>query len=203
MTKDLPTPINEIIDPRDVVLLQYAYSDVSAFALGLKVQRLLAKFAIFFGPSINDSSLRHAMLAYTAAFAPISSGYERMEYHSNLTCQELREKTSATLSEADLFAVCLLIYLSCWYNHLFKFRLHLHGFLTIMKELIAQATTNAAANPYFIFWPLTCELIQEGSQRVSRANSLVLEFYSTSRQILGQQTLADRAIWQWHLHSRR
>jgi len=188
----MPTPDDQVIDSKDVLLLQYAYSDKFAYVIGSKVQRLFAKFGVAFATSINCASLRHAMLAYTAAFAPISSGYELMEYHSEISCQALKRKTCSNITEGDLLAACLLTYLSCSYRDPLRFRIHLGGVIALTKECFRKSRQDNATSRYAAFWPIAYDLILEGSRNVSGATIPILNFCHISQQVHGHQGIARR-----------
>ena len=200
LARPIPTSDDQVIDSQDGLLLQYAYSETFAYVTGWKVQCLFTKFGVAFAASINIPSLRHAMLAYTAAFAPISSGYERMEYHSNISCQALKRKTPENINEGDLFAACLLTYLSCVYQDPLKFRVHLKGVIALMKECVKQSSKDGATSHYSAFWPLARDLILEGSRQVSGATTPILTFCHISRQVHSHQGIAQRAKYESEIY---
>jgi hypothetical protein len=183
LLKGPATPIDEVIAPEDVTLLQYVYSDTFGHLWGSKVHRILRKFAVLFQPSINRLSLRRAILAYSAAFAPNSS-YADVERYSGLACQLLLRKPSTTLDEGDLFAACLLAFLSAMYDNPPEFRFYLHRFIAIMKDLGQQSGEKQMH--FVLFWSLARDLITDSSRNVAGVNDLVLDFCQVSRPLIRQ-----------------
>jgi hypothetical protein len=193
LTRPPPTAMDEVISQQDVHLLEFAYSDIFERAGGSIMGSLLKKFATIFSPAINSSSLRHATLAFAIAFTPPTFfDEERLEYHSNQACKVFLTKTPATLDETDLFAAFLLTFLACVYRDLFRFGIHLKGFVAILKELRNKEIKDRKASQLGIFWPLALDLILEGSRRVGGTNDIVIEFCFLSQQLLGPQCFMRR-----------
>jgi hypothetical protein len=200
LTRPLPTAMDEVISQQDVQLLQFAYSDVFEWTGGSIMGSLFKKFAMIFSPALNSGSLRHATLAFATAFIPPAVFDEdRLEYHSNQACKVFLTKTPATLDESDLFAAFLLTFLACIYGDLFRFGVHLNGFLAILKEMQSRSRNDREASRLGIFWPLTLDLILEGSRRVCGSNDLVIEFCFLSQQLLGPQNFIRRAKYTLEL----
>jgi hypothetical protein len=195
LIKSPATPIVEVIDPQDLPILQYAYSDHFS-GWDLTIHRVFIKFAVTFQPAIQKLSLRQAMLAYTSAFAPNSS-YARMEHYSSLACQQLMRKSPSTFDEADLFAAFLLTMLSCLYQDASNFLLHLFGFSAIMADLVKQGRERYIHCR--VFWLLARDLILEKSRRVPGVNDKILKFCQITRPLIGQHRVVDRARYRKEL----
>lgn len=192
--RPLPTPDEEIIDPHDVLLLQYAYSERFAYVTGWKLQFLLTKFGVAFAPSINSVSLRHAILACMSLYVPTCSHYDRTEFHSNLSCEALKRRTCENINEGDFFAACLLAYLACLRRDTVRFQIHLNGVIAIMKEFV-RGTSRYNHGHYTAFWPLARDLLLEGSRRVASATNPILYFCYTSRKIHGYKAFVRRVTY--------
>lgn len=190
--RPVPTPIDDIILPQDVLLLQYAYSETFLFLGGQILSCFLRALAISFNPSINQLSLRHAILALAAAFIPSNLPYyERMKHHSVLAYKSLQRKTSATVNEADLFAECLLTVLSTVYSDGESFKIHIMGFLSIMKKFNGQSKiTDPGCLP--LLWPLGRDLILDSSRYAPNSTGVVFNFCYVCRQVMGALTLRSR-----------
>jgi hypothetical protein len=200
LTRPPPTAMDEVISQQDVHLLEFAYSDIFERAGGSIMGSLLKKFATIFSPAINSASLRHATLAFAIAFTPPTFfDEERLEYHSIQACKVFLIKTPATLDESDLFAAFLLTFLACVYKDLFRFGIHLKGFVAILKELRNKAIKDSEASRLGIFWPLALDLILEGSRQLRGSNDLVIEFCFLSQQLLGPQSFMRRANYTLEL----
>jgi hypothetical protein len=193
IARPVATAIDEVIPPQDVLLLQFAYSDVFVTFGGSVVGPLLRRFAVSFSPSINSKPLRHAALALAAAYAPSSeavSHFERLEYHKSRACKALRKKMQVKIEESDLFAVCLLTVLSALYSQP-DFSIHLSGFIAITKELHRKAALEAGSNPLAVFWPLARDMIQSECRRM-HGNADAIDFYYFFQQTIGPPAFRSR-----------
>ena len=61
------------ISHRDLAVLQYTYSDTFEDSQNKCIGRLFKRFAVAFGLSIRNLSLRYAMLAFTAPTMPLKN----------------------------------------------------------------------------------------------------------------------------------
>jgi hypothetical protein len=197
VARPIPTANDEVIRSQDVLLLQYGYSDTFFWAGGTLMSGLLRKFAFVFSPAINDASLRHAMLAFIAAYLPSDIDYyERIVVHSELCGKELMSKNPATLNEADLFAAFLLTWVSCIRKDVLAFRIHLKGFSAILEELSFRNGRAGTSHQLSVFWPLARDLILEGSRMVDAvdgASGHIIEFCGIAGQTMGPQKFSGRA----------
>src|SRR5204862_5837288 len=177
---------NSIICQQDVLLLQFAYSDMFSALGGSLISNLFRKFAYIFSPSIGSESLRQATLAWAAAFLPPDpSNYDRMEYYSTCAGRALRTKSSETIDESDIYAASLLTILSCLYLDRQKSEIHLKGFLAIIdefsKKLLKQEMSGQLSTVHHLsmFMPLVRDLIIEASRCSHVPNTLVIQFSTT------------------------
>jgi hypothetical protein len=184
---------DEVTSQPEIMILQYAYSEAFEQSVDIYTSHLLKKFAVIFEPSIKSTSLRQAMLAFTAAGMHNTALRERAEYHSDRASRELRRKTSATLDEGDLFAACLLTCVSRYHHDLNSFCIHLGGFTVIMEELAKKAKVNGERNTLSILWPLGRDLILWSSTEVPKASEHVLDFCIKSHTTLGNQSFWCRS----------
>jgi hypothetical protein len=135
VSRSLPTAIDEVIPSQDLLLLQFAFSDLFESSGGTIIGKFLKRLSVSFSPAIESKPLRHAIVAFAAAYVPAHlypSFAERIEEQTALASKALRKKTSTNLDEGDLFAVCLLTLLSCIQGNAEKFRIHLGGLIAIM-----------------------------------------------------------------------
>ena len=179
MARPVSSPEAVHLVSQDVLLLQYAYSQKLNTFASRKVQSLMMKFANAFGPYLNNSSLRHATLAYIATRAPVLLQPERVEHHCLLACRAIRGRTVETIDEGDLFAACLLTYIACQKRDSSGFRVHVYGLIAIIKAMIERRTEST----YMVFWPLARDLVLAGSRQVPRVNDSIIEFCYFSRQL--------------------
>ena len=192
--RPVPTPIDHGILPKEVTLLQYAYSDMFSGGVGGVLVSLLRKFAYIFSPYINHVPLRHAILACAAAFVPsYPPTAERSEYHSSCVRKALIGKIlKGTVDEADLFASFLQTFLSCLYNDFSLFSVHIRGFVAIMKAVKRKAIWKDR-NCMSMFWPLTRDILVDVSRFVPCSSGLVYEFCENIREELGIQRFVSRS----------
>jgi hypothetical protein len=194
VARPIPTANDEVICSKDVLLLQYGYSDAFSSMGGTLMAGLLRKFAFVFSPSISCASLRHAMLAFTAAHLPFDIDCpERILVHSGLCGKTLISKSMATLNEADLFAALLLAYASRIRNDFSTFHIHVKGFGAILEELSNRSVRKRTSHQLSIFWPLARDLIIEASRHVDGSSCHVFEFCRLSQKAMGPQSYADRS----------
>jgi hypothetical protein len=184
----IPTAIDAVIETEDELLLQLAYSD-SFHYKGSVLGQLFKKFALIFGPSINDASLRQAMLAFTAGTA---GNYERSMIHWNSGSAGLMTKACVGFSEPDLFAAGLLAIVDCMHRNADNFTRDIRRFITIMNSLV-EKNKNGRSLSLAIFWPDTRDIILEGSRYFPRETPLVLAFSESCRRGMGSQSIRLRA----------
>ena len=107
----LPTPTNSVIRPKDVLLLNYAYTTPWTSWTWL-TPHLFQKFAAIYGAAIQSLSLRHAMLAFIAGILPPDLFNNRAIYHQGESIKELvKQFENNCIDDGDLFAAYLLTYL--------------------------------------------------------------------------------------------
>jgi hypothetical protein len=192
------TSIDGIIQPQDVMLLQFAYSvNFEWLNFGSSITNLLKKFVSVFGPSIDNKSLRHAILAWAAAFQPFSSSqHECIERHSIAAAKAIVKKTLETIDEADLFATVMLtiLYASPGTQDISKFGIHVRGFVAVMSVLSQKSRHKGYNSELFKFWPLALDLIQERSRQVFYpvVRDYLIELNYHCNALIGPQNLVRR-----------
>ena len=181
-----PTSNDSVIVPQDVLLLQFAYSDEFSSVGGAFIGNLFRKFPPVFGVSIDSDSLRHATLAWAAAFiAPKLSFWDRMEAHSLAAIKALNSKSySDNFDMADLYASLLLAFLSCIYRNGLLFTKHVIEAMGIMLNSKAMHSARNHAR-LSIFLPLARDLILEASRTLLQSNELVLHFFDVCQKTIG------------------
>jgi len=198
LCKPVPTAIDSVISPADIPLLQFAYSDGFAVGAGTFVGNLFRKFRSTFGPSIDSRSLRHAALAWAAAFVRPQTDmrfWEQMHLHSLRSAKALMSKTESTVDLADLYATFLLTLLSGLYFEWGNFAIHLRGLkaiLTILKDTISEQCQSVHLT---IFLPLVRDMIVETSRLVPVAfipNDEILEVLALFQTAIGPITHVRR-----------
>src|SRR5271170_2939942 len=98
ISRPIPTADDAVVREQDRILLQYAYShQYQPLWWGYLVAALLKKLAFTFGPSLSRSSLRHATLAWAAAFK-FASAKElgAVDDHVSIVRRELMKQTAET-----------------------------------------------------------------------------------------------------------
>ena len=200
LSLQLPTAADSVIDPQDVSLLQFGYSNDFLGMAGNRIAILLRKFAAIFTPSINSASLRHATLALVAAFSFAPSAYLWMEEHSASAHRALRRRNSETIEDVDVYASLLLCVLSCLYPNSEQFTKRLEDLVTMMamlkkKEWKKGDSGHLSNNHLSIFLPLGRDLILELSRRVPNINidAPLIQFSYISHYLIGPATFHQRA----------
>src|SRR5436305_3128782 len=79
---------------------------------------------------------------------------ECMEFHMKSVSRELCRKSASTTNEGDLFAVCLVAFLSGAYENTSSFLVHLKGSITIMRQLTGTSKEDGAFTPSSGIWHL-------------------------------------------------
>ena len=198
--RQLPTAIDGVIDPEDVPLLQFAYSDHFLGMAGNLVGGVLRKFAGLFRPSMSSESLRQATLAWASAFVSSApSAYTLMVDNSISAGRALASKNSNTIDEADLYASFLLCILSCAYSDSKQFAVHLNGFVAIMMLLKkknwqqGEPENLPESSHLSLFLPLARDSILEMSRRVHDTNTLIIKFLYMSGHLIRPASFHQRA----------
>lgn len=160
---------------------------------------LVRKFPVAFGRSISSLSLRHATLAWAAAFSQLHLPYaERIQYHLETASKALHANfISETLDEADLYAASILTYFSCICIDLENFEARLKWVGLIMHKLSVKLANRCSSNHLWKFFPLARDLILEGSRRLAHTNDLVITFSYFSARVspMGPTSFQDRALY--------
>jgi len=143
-SRPIPTPIDSVVDPNDVVLLQYAYDD--EIYANLASAALFRTFSIVYGPSLSSVSLRYAVLACTE-FCLRRPDIE-VDDHINSASRALITKDPTGFREADLFAIYLLAALGTCRGRMKEFKIHFQGFMSAIEHL-----QNTRLFDMSVFWP--------------------------------------------------
>jgi hypothetical protein len=106
-SRPIPTAIDAVITAEEGLLLTFAYSRPSRFVCLNAFFKILA---IEYGPSISNSSLRHAVLARTAVGLPSTQRLQILEDHKQQASEALARKFEAKipLNDAEILAFCIL-----------------------------------------------------------------------------------------------
>ena len=196
ITPPPPTAIDSTISPDEIPLLQFAYSDRFLNGAGTLVGNLFRKFAFLFGTSINSKSLRHAALAWAAAFVRPANDFrfwEQMQHHSTCVARALKSKTESTIELADLYAAFLLTLLSGSYDDGARYVIHLRGVKAILA--ILSDTISEQRKSLTIFLPLVRDLLLETSRFVGAhflPNHEILEIMVFFQSAIGAVTHIQR-----------
>jgi hypothetical protein len=145
-SRPIPTAIASVIEPDDVVVLQYAYSLEGTFWASCCKQ-----FAIEYGIAISHASLRHAMLATAACEHPSIHMKQQIEYHKREACRQLI-RSIETPSDGDVFAANMLVWVALQQGLETEALSHVKGFLAMNKHL--KGGERLTSNMLQIFEPL-------------------------------------------------
>jgi len=147
---------DQSIDPKEVMLLQYTYSEVfweqDANVWDTKpVRQLLRLFSSVYGASIIHLPLRHAMLSYASLDRDLVADHLEYDLCAN---RELQRKLANpdTLDEGDLFVSFLLAV--CEKVKSNTIAPYVNGILGIMDVLFHRAGGNIKLYELSVCWPL-------------------------------------------------
>ena len=151
-SRPIPTAIDAVIEPEDVLLLQYAYSRQLDDFYSLIVTRL----PFIYGQSLSSPSLRHAVLAWAA----MEIGFPQYRRHKSQMYQELAAKIKdpALITETDIFASFLFM---CGTKFTSEENLkHAKGCLSMMRALLDEIQKGKHVSDFFSACaPLLYELV--------------------------------------------
>jgi hypothetical protein len=197
--------------------LEYAYSKNFEAHGGTLLAKLLLKFAFYFSPAINSASLRSATLALAAEINFLGNPAYRfnVEYYSACAFKAIGKKNDDTLDESDLFAVFLLIQLSCMRRDLESYIIHLNGFLVVLRQLKRKWMSSGNRYDLWVFWGLARDLILESSRYPTPVETWnpqfeeceaaqrreVKEFCLTCKHTIGPLSFINRADYLTQLES--
>lgn len=88
-SRSIPTADVSVISHEDVLLLAFAYSNKERYSTRTAFFRIMATQ---YGASISCVSLRHSILAFSAAKLPGVYFRDRHEYHRSQACHTLIQK---------------------------------------------------------------------------------------------------------------
>jgi len=178
-----PTPLDEVISPEDVLLLQYSYSKRFEQRQAPVIARFYKYFAFQFSPSIRSSSLRHAMLAFAAE---AGDNKDLQYYHTIRACRALRTETSVSVGEADIYAAFLLSFLSFHHGDWTSFHVHRKGVIALLQALL-----NKGSKPELTLWPYCRLLLSSTWASWNSIDRSHLEFYFQSQRLIGPPQLSQ------------
>ena len=159
---------------------------------------MFRKFAFVFGASINSKSLRHAALAWAAAFVRPPSDtrfWEQVQIHTIYAARAMISKTPLTIDLADLYAAFLLTLLSSTYGDYENYGRHLRGVKAIMVILGDSVSDQRKSVHISIFLPLVRDLLLETSRCAPLQfvpSCEVLEFVAFFQSTIGPITHIQR-----------
>jgi hypothetical protein len=106
-SRPIPTAVDAVITAEEGLLLMFAYSNPTRFGYLNALFKMLAKE---YGPSISNSSLRHAVLARAARGLPSPERSQISDDHKQQAAQALARKFEAKtpLDDAEIFSTFLL-----------------------------------------------------------------------------------------------
>ena len=100
----MPTPMDAVIRPEDVLLLHHAYSERMG---NTPISALIKRFPAAYGLSLSSPSLRHAVLALSALYLPSRTVQHRQqqEYHYHEAQRALLRKLTGPTEIQDVHAL--------------------------------------------------------------------------------------------------
>ena len=186
-----PTPIDAVIDPEEVLLLQYIYSGANGnpFSFHLGIGTLLGAS---FGPSIPQLPLRNAMLAFAEFLLPSGRSFERLNIFYNRVYETLSVKNSSKIDEGDVFGallISILVPVVTSSDLSFERVTFFHQYaMSAINHLIKKSESSVISTS--MFWPAArLEVLFVLSVCVDVASSveLILQLYEGTRTSLGPQ----------------
>ena len=113
-SRQIPTAIDSIIAPEEVLLLQYIYCETEIYdnigntAMVWAMPRILTLFGSLIGRAIDNIPLRYAMLAFAEVFLPSNPCLRRHDYYRK-ACADLQIGTDRKDPRQCLAAYLLLL----------------------------------------------------------------------------------------------
>ena len=106
-SQSIPTAVDGTITSKEGLLLTFAYSNPTRFGC---LNALFKILAVEYGPSISNSSLRHAILARAARGLPSTERSQISDHHKQQAALTLAQKFEANtpLNDAVILATCIL-----------------------------------------------------------------------------------------------
>ena len=154
-SRPVPTAIDGIIASEDVLLLSFAYSrDSNALADLIRIA------SVVYGASIQEHSLRHAILAWAACQLPPEQFGEAFLYHKQRVYSTLIQGLDqpASISDGDVFSTFLLA--DCaWYDNPSNEETsnHYYGGVRMLHTKLEQPETSHSRiitvfGPFYTIW---------------------------------------------------
>jgi hypothetical protein len=155
-SRPIPTAIDAVIEPEDVLLLQYAYSRPSEYIIWLIINRL----GLVYGQSLPSPGLRHAVLAVAAAEIGSPQFFNQYQCHKSQMYRELAAKIKdlALITETDIFASFLFMALK---QSTREEKLnHAKGCLAMIRALLDEIKRGKHVSDFFsVCAPLLCRVL--------------------------------------------
>jgi hypothetical protein len=140
-----------VIEPEEVLLLQYAYS-----LEGTLISSLFKQYAMVYGPAISNMSLRHTVIAYAASESLSPHIREKIEDHKQMGRRALINKlqTPSRIDDGDIFAANTLVWLALKQNSLEEAMIHVRGFVALLRFVYANEPQSPLSEFLVAFEPL-------------------------------------------------
>lgn len=146
------------IDPKDVMSLQYSYSEVFQGRDNKTERRLFQIFPSVYGASIVHLGLRHAMLSYVLRDRGCEAEYLKHDIYAN---REIQRKLAHpnSLDEGDLFVSLLLAASAGTKGDKEVVTAHRCGFLAILEVLFKCVGGDICKYELSVFWPFARDIL--------------------------------------------
>jgi len=141
----IPTPIDSFISAEDVLLLHYAYSNVSSFS------SIFQRLPAMYGETLPCLPLRHVVLAYAATDLCSRQFEQQRDIHKGKAYDQLiRKINSTTILDSDVIAAFLLLVLAIKEGSRInsEVKAHINGCLCMSKYFLERS--GSAPLPDFV-----------------------------------------------------
>jgi len=134
-SRPIPTAIDAVISSEEESLLAFAYSQQ-----GTDLSQFIKIASVVYGASIQEYSLRHAILAWTASRLPLEQFGQRYTYHKEqVYCTLIRKlDRQATISEGDIFSAWVLAWTIHSSTNCVELTYHVNGFTCMLQSRLKQ-----------------------------------------------------------------
>lgn len=186
------------IDPADVHLLQYAYSDAGSMFVGANFipNEFFQTFVPIYGQSIKHFALREAIIAVVTRrhheIAP-STSFHLVRANSAIAALANKLYNPALLDEGDLLVSCLLILWSTQEKNARNFLVNVNGFASIMEHLSDRVGGRVESYELAILWHLARDLIYSISRYEFFIDPECERFGQVLRLVLGTKRITPYA----------
>jgi len=159
------TPTDQVIEPENVMLLQYLYHYTFADNyIATQFSYMAKEAARIFSPSINSLSLRYALLLFAGVLRGNLNMSPLCMRNASLARLSLLKKPCATMDQADLLAALVLAMVSMTQAvyidedrdlsaHYYKeFRVHTNGVESILFHIFKEDDTESRSSGLATIW---------------------------------------------------